>query len=103
MTIAKRVQAIVQSFEGGHESNLRSCAGMILFSVPHGGLAPKAGLISMVRGQPNENLVLNLLGNSDFLRRLDKSFGYQINLKILGEWALKSYLFMKQRTPERSG
>lgn len=71
---------------------------MILFSVPHRGLALGAGLISMVRGQPNGNLVLNLLGNSDFLRRLDKSFGHQINLRGMGSKIISFYETKDTRT-----
>ncbi|KAI5839139.1 hypothetical protein DFP73DRAFT_614623 [Morchella snyderi] len=83
-------EAIVKSFGSSLDRTLHSCAGLLLFGVPHKGLA-EAGLIGMVRGQPNEDLIRDLCGNSQFLRSLDQSFGQQINFREMGPNIISFY------------
>ncbi|KAI5838888.1 hypothetical protein DFP73DRAFT_563574 [Morchella snyderi] len=100
-------EAMIESFGGSSEieNTLRSCAGMLLFSVPHKGLA-ESGLICMVHSQPNENLVRDLCGNSQFLRCLDQSFGHQMNAsgsgmgpKIISFYETKDTKTVKEVSP----
>lgn len=48
----------------------QSCHAVQFFGVPNNGLEV-ASLISMVKGQPNSNLIADLKGGSQFLRLLD--------------------------------
>jgi len=49
------------------------CYAIIFFGVPNRGLND-SNLISMVKGQPNEDLVRNLDPSSQFLKLLDEMF-----------------------------
>lgn len=69
------MQALVEASEGSDEdlAVFRSCYAVLLFAVPNRGL-DNSSLISMVKGQPNEDLVRNLSGTSRFLRLLHQRF-----------------------------
>ncbi|KAI5839391.1 hypothetical protein DFP73DRAFT_613959 [Morchella snyderi] len=90
-------EAIVMSFEEGQGSTLRSCCGMLLFAVPHKGLA-EAGLIGMVRGQSNEKLVQSLCGEGPYLSDLDQSFVRQITSTGIGPNIISFYETKDTRT-----
>ncbi|KAK2590746.1 hypothetical protein QQS21_011558 [Conoideocrella luteorostrata] len=68
-------QALVQAFEGdlGDEAVFMSCYAVVFFAVPNRGLDNRS-LMTMVKGQPNEDLVRNLSGDSAFSRLLHERF-----------------------------
>ncbi|KAI5839423.1 ankyrin repeat-containing domain protein [Morchella snyderi] len=90
-------EAIIQYFEDSNDSTLGMFAGILFFSVPHKGLAD-ARLLSMVHGQPNENLVRDLCQNSQFLRGLDRCFGHHMN--AMGANIISFYETEETRTVE---
>jgi hypothetical protein len=65
----------VRAAEGSSEDQdiFRSCYGLVFFGVPNGGLEITS-LMTMVRGQPNENLVRDLRLESPFLSFLHQIF-----------------------------
>ncbi|KAF3073926.1 hypothetical protein CFAM422_003506 [Trichoderma lentiforme] len=68
-------QALVQASEGSEDdlAVFRSCYAVMFFAVPNRGLDNKS-LMSMVKGQPNEDLVRNLGVESSFSTLLHESF-----------------------------
>ncbi|KAI5850552.1 ankyrin repeat-containing domain protein [Morchella snyderi] len=83
-------EAIIQCIEDGKGSILGAFPGILFFSVPHKGLAD-ARLLCMVHEQPNKNLVQDLCENSQFLRRLDRSFGHHMNVRGMGTDIISFY------------
>jgi len=57
----------------GEHSITRATIGSIFFGVPSRGMETQA-LMTMVNGQPNKNLVLDLAVGSDYLQCLDDRF-----------------------------
>ncbi|KAL6821770.1 hypothetical protein J3E69DRAFT_367941 [Trichoderma sp. SZMC 28015] len=74
-------QALVQASEGSEDdlAVFRSCYAVMFFAVPNRGL-DNINLMSMVKGQPNEDLVRNLGGESPFLNHLHESFHKRFTL-----------------------
>lgn len=70
-----RKQALVQAAEGSPDDQgvFRSCCAVMFFGVPNRGL-DISSLTSMVKGQPNEDLVKNLDPSSPFLSLLHEMF-----------------------------
>ncbi|KAL7935649.1 hypothetical protein V8C35DRAFT_333543 [Trichoderma chlorosporum] len=68
-------ETLVEASEGSEEdlAVFRSCYAVLLFAVPNRGL-DNSSLMSMVKGQPNEDLVRNLSGTSRFLMLLQQRF-----------------------------
>ncbi|QYS99703.1 NACHT domain-containing protein [Trichoderma simmonsii] len=68
-------QALVQASEGSEDdlAVFRSCYAVMFFAVPNRGL-DNLSLMSMVKGQPNEDLVRNLGVESSFSNLLHESF-----------------------------
>ncbi|KAK5989673.1 Protein SERAC1-like protein [Cladobotryum mycophilum] len=68
-------EALVQASEGSEDDQIifRSCYAVLLFGVPNRGL-DNSSLMSMVKGQPSENLVKDLGESSRFLRLLHQRF-----------------------------
>ena len=66
---------MVDAAEGSPDDKdvFRSCYAVMFFGVPNRGLE-SSNLISMVKGQPNEDLVRNLDPSSRFLGLLHKMF-----------------------------
>lgn len=62
--------------EGQHFLIFQSCYALLLFGVPNRGLEV-ASLRTMVKGQPNSNLIEDLRSTSDFLRRHNFFWEYQ--------------------------
>ncbi|KAJ4859789.1 NACHT domain-containing protein [Trichoderma breve] len=73
--------ALVQASEGSEDdlAVFRSCYAILLFAVPNRGL-DNLSLKSMVKGQPNEDLVRDLGVNSPFLNHLHESFNKRFTL-----------------------
>ncbi|PTB53172.1 hypothetical protein M431DRAFT_509509 [Trichoderma harzianum CBS 226.95] len=74
-------QALVQASEGSEDdlAVFRSCYAVMFFAVPNRGL-DNLNLMSMVKGQPNEDLVRNLGVESPFLNHLHESFHRRFTL-----------------------
>ena len=68
-------QAVVQAAEGSQDdiAVFMSCYAIVFFGVPNRGLNT-ISLVSMVKGQPNEDLVRNLDPSSPFLGHLHDMF-----------------------------
>ncbi|KAH8679043.1 hypothetical protein BGZ60DRAFT_513281 [Tricladium varicosporioides] len=68
-------EALVQAAEGSPDDRgvFRSCYAVMFFGVPNRGLETSS-LNSMVKGQPNEDLVRNLHPDSSFLSMLHQRF-----------------------------
>lgn len=68
-------QALAQAAEGSPDDRrvFRLCYAVIFFGVPNRGLE-SSSLNSMVKGQPNEDLVRDLHPNSSFLSMLHQRF-----------------------------
>ncbi|WYZ39718.1 hypothetical protein EsH8_IV_000059 [Colletotrichum jinshuiense] len=74
-------EALVRAYRKSHDANFRffqACYGLLFFGVPNLGLR-NDHLMTLVRGQPNESLVRDLLVDndsepSDFLKRLADDF-----------------------------
>lgn len=68
-------QALAQAAEGSPDDRkvFRLCYAVIFFGVPNRGLE-SSSLNSMVKGQPNEDLVRNLHPDSSFLSLLHQRF-----------------------------
>lgn len=68
-------QALAQAAEGSsYDINVfRSCYAVMFFGVPNRGLE-NISLLSMVKGQPNQNLVDNLYQGSPYLSLLHERF-----------------------------
>jgi hypothetical protein len=68
-------QALVAASEGSEDDQavFMSCYAVLFFAVPSRGL-DNSSLMSMVKGQPNEDLVRNLSGSSQFLSLLHDRF-----------------------------
>lgn len=77
-------EALAQAFEGSEEDNsvCTSCFAILLFGVPNRGLDHK-NLMSMVKGQPNEDLVNDLKQSSRFLNMLAQRFNKHFTLEDL--------------------
>ncbi|KAH0557097.1 hypothetical protein GP486_005115 [Trichoglossum hirsutum] len=75
-------QAIVQAAEGSQDdiAVFMSCYAVVFFGVPNRGL-DGLSLISMVKGQPNEDLVGNLRPSSPFLNHLHDMFYQRFTYK----------------------
>ncbi|KAL6792985.1 hypothetical protein J3E68DRAFT_451420 [Trichoderma sp. SZMC 28012] len=73
--------ALVQASEGSEDdlAVFRSCYAVMFFAVPNRGL-DNISLMSMVKGQPNEDLVRNLGVESPFLNHLHESFHKRFTL-----------------------
>ncbi|KAK4061045.1 hypothetical protein Trihar35433_9970 [Trichoderma harzianum] len=86
-------QALVQASEGSEDdlAVFRSCYAVMLFAVPNRGL-DNLSLMSMVKGQPNEDLVRNLGGESPFLNHLHESFHkrFTLNSEIICAFETKT-------------
>ncbi|KFZ01163.1 hypothetical protein V500_00867 [Pseudogymnoascus sp. VKM F-4518 (FW-2643)] len=74
-TIQKQCEALAQAAEGSPDDRkvFRLCYAVIFFGVPNRGLE-SSSLNSMVKGQPNEDLVRNLHPDSSFLSLLHQRF-----------------------------
>ncbi|KAL6695606.1 hypothetical protein J3F84DRAFT_408618 [Trichoderma pleuroticola] len=73
--------ALVQASEGSEDdlAVFKSCYAVLFFAVPNRGL-DNLNLMSMVKGQPNEDLVRNLGVDSPFLNHLHESFHKRFTL-----------------------
>ncbi|OPB46269.1 ankyrin repeat protein [Trichoderma guizhouense] len=85
--------ALVQASEGSEDdlAIFRSCYAVMFFAVPNRGL-DNINLMSMVKGQPNEDLVRNLGGESPFLNHLHESFHkrFTLNSEIICAFETKT-------------
>jgi hypothetical protein len=68
-------QALVEAYEGSQEDQAvaRSCFAVLLFATPNRGLNTER-LMTMAKGQPNEDLVKSLDSSSRFLGMLQREF-----------------------------
>lgn len=68
-------KALAQAADGSPDDRkvFRSCYAVMFFGVPNRGLETSS-LSSMVKGQPNEDLVRNLHPDSSFLNMLHERF-----------------------------
>lgn len=68
-------QALAQAAEGSPDDKkvFRSCYAVMFFGVPNRGLETSS-LNTMVKGQPNEDLIRNLHPDSSFLSMLHQRF-----------------------------
>jgi hypothetical protein len=73
--LSRTKQALVQAKEGSQDdiAVFMSCYAIVFFGVPNRGLNIES-LTSMVKGQPNEELLRNLDPSSPFLGLLHKMF-----------------------------
>ncbi|KAF8243410.1 hypothetical protein K440DRAFT_637368 [Wilcoxina mikolae CBS 423.85] len=84
--------ALKEAGQGG-EAEIRifkSCHSIIFFGVPNKGIATES-LMSMVEGQPNEQLVRNILPGSQLLEELEKEFYRQFIDKLKDSEVISFY------------
>ncbi|KAL7955267.1 hypothetical protein V8C34DRAFT_327435 [Trichoderma compactum] len=102
--------ALVQASEGSEDdlAVFRSCYAVMFFAVPNRGL-DNISLMSMVKGQPNEDLVRNLSGESPFSIHLHESFikRFTLGSEIICVYETKTTptvkLNLKTKSWERTG